>query len=377
MASGAIAATITVQPEGPEGTAMVRVDGVLERGDEWRFAAALVDLQATHDGPVDVVLHSEGGDVDAALGIGRAIRANQYRTVVRAASNCESACAFAWLAGVPFVLGPGAAVGFHESRPVDGRQSAGIGNAHIALYLNELGFDINVVDLALGTPWHKVTYLNPDLAQRHGLPFWEARSLTPRIDGPDTPQFHLSRAALVDPEGQNHEGSGGWMAATQRSAEGKKDSAAVATLRFPTLPIALNVSLRDHGRGNGIFVTAAAVGREEGGLTPDITAARIKRDGELTALRQVGTEYMANRYFIPPSNSGAALDGLAWLELTLEVSAGREAVAILQMDEDLRPFLSTAFQTPPSTRTPVPLPRPKHQPNASAAQSSPGEQKAL
>ena len=119
---------------------IITVEGELVAGDEKRFADAAIGA----DNAI-VMLSSPGGSIIAGIEIGKAIRLKGFRTLVPEGFQCASACALAWLAGIPRFMGAGATVGFHAAFTTDNGQPNGqptassVANAQVGAYLNQLG----------------------------------------------------------------------------------------------------------------------------------------------------------------------------------------------------------------------------------------------
>lgn len=90
-----------------------------------------------------VFLESPGGDLQAGIAIGRAIRKGGHSTA--APKICASACALAWLAGSTRYATPQSEIGFHVAYTGLEQRESGMGNAVVGLYLGELGLGENVV----------------------------------------------------------------------------------------------------------------------------------------------------------------------------------------------------------------------------------------
>ena len=74
--------------------AIITVTGELEQGDHLRFIKAVLPVVRGV-----VVLGSEGGNLQAGIEIGKAIRLKDLTTYVADNFLCASACALAWLGG--------------------------------------------------------------------------------------------------------------------------------------------------------------------------------------------------------------------------------------------------------------------------------------
>ena len=107
-ASYAHAARIEVLPPDANGVAFIGIYGDLALDDEKAFRKAALNIERAV-----VVFDSNGGNLAAGIGIGRAIRLQEYSTSVSDNGTCASACALAWLGGVQRFLPSSARVGFH------------------------------------------------------------------------------------------------------------------------------------------------------------------------------------------------------------------------------------------------------------------------
>lgn len=141
VAAPAVAADITVRtvPGGSIGPYRchhaIVIQGAIENGDEEKFAT----VATGHDRPV-VLFASPGGASAAGLAIGRAIHKHHFATAVGAGSECDSACAFAWLGGMPRVASRSAVILFHHtSDRLKRRDYEAMQNAYLGAYLHSLG----------------------------------------------------------------------------------------------------------------------------------------------------------------------------------------------------------------------------------------------
>jgi hypothetical protein len=112
------------------------LNGPINRGDDQEF----IRVAASLENPL-IVLTGPGGNVAAALNIGRFLRLRAWNTVVPGGHSCMSACGLIWLAGGTRYMASSSKVGFHASfRVDDGRAvESGVGNALVGAYLNSLG----------------------------------------------------------------------------------------------------------------------------------------------------------------------------------------------------------------------------------------------
>lgn len=160
--SSASAAEITVQPpEAPGKAGSVLVLGEIARGDDNVFEAKTLSLSGTYL----VVLDSPGGNANAGLSIGKAIRMHGWPTAVP--FSCSSACALMWLGGTTRIMAPGAQIGFHAVS-VDGHEN-GMGNALVGRYLTLLGYGDEVVKYVTVAAPDDILLLPPEKASEIGI----------------------------------------------------------------------------------------------------------------------------------------------------------------------------------------------------------------
>lgn len=164
--SGSNAATIDIQTTKIDGEAVsfITIEGELKQGDEARFADLAIGLPAGA-----VLFNSPGGDLQAGIEIGKAIRLKGFATMAIEPYRCASACALAWLGGVTRFMAADYAIGFHAVYLADDPQrlADSVGNALVGAYLNSLGL-----------PPRAIAYMT--VAQPHGmqwLSFEDARAV--------------------------------------------------------------------------------------------------------------------------------------------------------------------------------------------------------
>jgi hypothetical protein len=116
--------------------AFVVVEGELVSGDDILFRAQVGRLTKAI-----VAFSSDGGNLLAGIAIGKIIRLNSFTTVVLDGRRCASACALAWLGGIPSFMGNGAYIGFHAAYIKKAGQATetGVGNALVGSYLTWMG----------------------------------------------------------------------------------------------------------------------------------------------------------------------------------------------------------------------------------------------
>lgn len=160
--SSASAAEITVQPpEAPGKAGSVLVLGQIAYGDDKVFEAKTLSLSGTYL----VVLDSPGGNANAGLGIGKAIRMHGWPAAVP--FSCSSACALMWLGGTTRIMAPGAQIGFHAVS-IDGHEN-GMGNALVGRYLTLLGYGDEVVKYVTIASPDDILLLSPERAREIGI----------------------------------------------------------------------------------------------------------------------------------------------------------------------------------------------------------------
>lgn len=147
------------------------VSGDIEPNDDDRFFQLAGPLQ--DDQGIIVTLSSRGGNVLAAMNMGRFIRMHAWTTVVAEHEICASACGLIWLGGVNRMMGSTALIGFHAAYRVEGTTpvESGAGNALVGAYLNSLGLSDRAIVY--------ITRPGPSEVQLLSVP--DARSLGIRV----------------------------------------------------------------------------------------------------------------------------------------------------------------------------------------------------
>ncbi|MFT3986307.1 PAN domain-containing protein [Aestuariivirga sp.] len=161
----ASAAEIVLRPESTPDLGIIQVSGELQRGDEQKFVSIALNVPKAV-----VLLDSDGGNLNAGLEIGKAIRLKEYVTWVDNGMRCASACALIWLGGTKRLMSPVAQIGFHAAYNGDDGQVTGAGNALVGAYLGQLGLTQSFIAFATErNPNESLNWLTPDQAKALGL----------------------------------------------------------------------------------------------------------------------------------------------------------------------------------------------------------------
>ena len=149
-----------------QGLTIIFIEGQLRSGDGRAFVDTVIDVENAF-----IVLSSDGGDIAAALDIGKAIRLKGFSTLVQSGHRCASACALAWLGGQRRFMATGAAVGFHAAFEEREGQIVERGgpNAVIGGYLASLGYSPAAIYYMASSPPEQMNWLTFDLARELGL----------------------------------------------------------------------------------------------------------------------------------------------------------------------------------------------------------------
>jgi hypothetical protein len=145
---------------------LIAISGDLALGDERKF----IDLALSSQNAL-VVFQSPGGNVFAAIEIGKAIHLKGFTTLVPDGLQCASACALAWLGGRVRLMSDTARVGFHAAHTNSGGQPtiSSAANALVGAYLNQLGLPETAIVYITGTSPEGMQWLNFADAQRFGI----------------------------------------------------------------------------------------------------------------------------------------------------------------------------------------------------------------
>lgn len=157
----------------------VRVTGKIEKGDADKVRAALVDAQRLSSTSVErqsVRFDSLGGDVDAAMEIGRVIRTLGAFTTT---GNCVSACVIAFAGGITRIamtddelkFGLGIHRIYFSTMSPNAtleqiRNMRGIALTRVRRYLSEMDVDDSLISQMEGISPERVRYLSQTEAER-------------------------------------------------------------------------------------------------------------------------------------------------------------------------------------------------------------------
>jgi hypothetical protein len=164
LACPARPAQISVSSHG--GPPLITVTGEFDFSDVIKFLRKTEGIQ-----DAVVVLKGPGGNAVAGIQIGKAIRQKGFLTVVPSSTNCASACALAWLGGLPRFMAQDARVGFHAAYFLnDGRpRKSGAANVLVAAYLKELRLPRRAIAYFTGAPPEHLYWLTIDAAHNLGI----------------------------------------------------------------------------------------------------------------------------------------------------------------------------------------------------------------
>jgi hypothetical protein len=142
-----------------------------------------------------VFLDSAGGEVDAAMWIGRKLRDAHAFVVVDRHAECSSACVLLLAAGVNRLVVPTARIGLHRPQfqdsyyrgrsPADARQQYRALEDSLKKYLTEMGMPDALFEEIRSIPKHKVVFLRPNELIRLGLNRHDASEEHKRAGSPN------------------------------------------------------------------------------------------------------------------------------------------------------------------------------------------------
>lgn len=186
----------------PRCQTMVLAEGSIDRNTATEFKTFSQTLPAG----TWIALTSPGGSLVGGMQLGSVIRERGFHTTIgqsdHSANSCLSACAYAFLGGLQRLIPEGARYGLHQFRARDQELNAADTqklSAILAKYVDRMGVDRRLLDIAQLTATDRVTLLSPAQAKLYRvdnfgqspLPRW-------RLDAADDGKviaFNTSQAA--------------------------------------------------------------------------------------------------------------------------------------------------------------------------------------
>jgi ATP-dependent protease ClpP protease subunit len=116
-------------------------------------------------------LDSQGGQVFAALEIGRLLRREAATVRVGPGASCISACVFVLMGAPQREVAGSARIGLHSPSLGDARRDALVPDMaeHLAHYAEEMGVSPQIVDAMLAIPASRVRFATTEELARYGL----------------------------------------------------------------------------------------------------------------------------------------------------------------------------------------------------------------
>ncbi|WP_460448306.1 COG3904 family protein [Alsobacter sp. SYSU BS001988] len=171
-----------------EGRALITVSGDIAYGDDLKFVDSALGVKEGI-----IAFNSSGGNLNAALEIGKAIRLKGFVTYVPPGSTCASACALAWLGGGSKLASGRSRIGFHAAYTEQNGEKTptGIGNALVGAYLSQLGYSQSTIVFVTAASPDSIEWLGFDAAQKVGIEVkkWEIddNATKPQVMGSPSP----------------------------------------------------------------------------------------------------------------------------------------------------------------------------------------------
>lgn len=147
---------------------MIVISGSFAAGDQQRFNEV-----ASGVSKAIIVLDSPGGNVYAAIQIGRAIKKHGFSTFIPAKTLCASACALTWLAGATRYADESSFIGFHAAYTIDKgvAKESGSANALVGAYLADLGLSDLAIVYVTNAPPEGIERLTKNTSEKVGIPY--------------------------------------------------------------------------------------------------------------------------------------------------------------------------------------------------------------
>jgi len=157
----------------------INITGTITKDDPARFIAVVAAAKLVPRGTT-IMLQSDGGDVYAAIEIGRYVRALRLATM--ASNSCVSACVFILAGGVHRFTDPNRAIiGIHRPFSTDTNATNLAGadarykrlDSLVRSYFKEMNISGTLADVMLRTPPQDVVFLTWDQGEQYGLIGWD------------------------------------------------------------------------------------------------------------------------------------------------------------------------------------------------------------
>ncbi len=162
------------------------MEGDLNVGDQKAFIDTVLGIE-----DAVIMLRSDGGSIEAALAIGKAIRLKGFTTLVLDGHRCASACALIWLGGQTRFMAADAEIGFHAAYELNNGASIerGAPNALIGGYLAGLGYSDDAIFYVTRAPPEGMSWLTFEMADELGINvrLWET-AVSAKDKLPATPE---------------------------------------------------------------------------------------------------------------------------------------------------------------------------------------------
>ena len=185
ISAGASTADVSVEPPAPGWPTRISLSGLLN----WDSADQFIQKADAVSNAV-VVFNSDGGDLLAALIIGRTIHQKKFSTAVKEGGLCTTVCGLAWLAGVQRFLDPGARIGFRAaSDPAE--------KASLEAYLSDIGLSPPAIAYIHAAPTEGMTWLDHAQAAKLGLAISATQGATGSVGGPSESLWDYEGSTLV------------------------------------------------------------------------------------------------------------------------------------------------------------------------------------
>jgi ATP-dependent protease ClpP protease subunit len=156
----------------------IRITGQIVTGTAPRFEKALTHSQQRQR--LFIILNSQGGDIVAAMKIGRMIRSSRGHTMIEDNATCASACVLIFGAGVSRYVSYAGKLGIHrpalaeapaQSDMTTVKAAADQAARELRAYAAAMNISGSLIDDMLVVPPQRVRWLSAEDRQHYGLGF--------------------------------------------------------------------------------------------------------------------------------------------------------------------------------------------------------------